>query len=563
MKPEEWKYVEGVWKFFATPKSLMDIVYRKIYGNAPGTVVTRPIDFEKDGKVYHFDGGYYPLMKDREAVGPGSKTATFTVDDGPDNIRQLTANPHARDRMAGVPSYVVSDNMRQLPSRIYQMAHDIAFREHLVTANKFLADSGLQNAIRTHYGQEYFRAIEQHYQRIADGGSYNQAASALGEKASEFARRNILSFYIGGNIGTAAKHGPTAAINSLARIGPEYLIRGMTQIFGKDATTGDSALKLVNSFEEIQRRDREIDNRLGLEGRDFTKSTMRDYVVHYGAWPVAMSDMLSSKPVAYGAWLKAIDDGQSFGEARFEAERAVRFAHGSTAPTNLAGIASGTGIHRWMASVYHFWGTMLQNRIEMAEHLHDMYKDSMDYMEAGGKDFDKLKAVYGMLPVIGADIFAYVIWPAMVEEWVTGLWHDERRGFGERLGWYVMGGLANSVLYARDIYQSLETGRDSAGLFTGALRPLHETLHEIKEFEKRGMGAFHNPKFAGNLIRDLVNLTTFKFGTPQVAGNAAKYGYNWSTGVERPRTGVFKSWFQLGDVGMGITRGEQKQRVVK
>jgi hypothetical protein len=92
---------------------------------------------------------------------------------------------------------------------------------------------------------------------------------------------------------------------------------------------------------------------------------------------------------------------------------------------------------------------------------------------------------------------------------------------------------------------------------------LHETLHEIKEFEKRGIGAFHNPKFAGNLIRDLVNLTTYKFGTPQVAGNAAKYGYNWSTGVERPRTGLFKSWFQLGDVGMGITRGEQKQRVVK
>jgi len=562
MTLEDWKYVDGIWKFFKKPKNMLDVVYRNIYGNAPGTILPRAVDVEIGGKMYHFDGGYYPLMKDREATGYGSKTATFNVDDGPDNLRQLTANPHARDREEWA-NYVVSSNMAQLPSRIYQMAHDIAFRQHLVTARKFLSDSGLQNAIKTHYGPEYFKAIEQHYQRMATGGTYNQAAGELGERASEFARRNVLAYYIGANVSTVLKHFWTALSNSIVRVGPEYYLKGNIQIFGRDATTGDRAMKLVNSFEEIQRRDRDIDDRFGLPRRDFTTSTARDYIIHWGAIPVAISDMVSSKPLAYGAFLKAIDEGQNPAEARFEAERAVRFAHGSTAPTNQPGATDIHYIGRWVTSIYHFWGTMLQNRIDMAFRLNDMYKDSMEYMESGGRDFDKLKTIYGMVPVIAADVFAYVIWPAMVEEYVTGLWRDDRRGFGERLGWYVLGGLANSVLYARDIWMSLEQGRDQAGLFTGALKPLHETIRDIAEFEKKGMGAFNNPKFAGNLIRDLIHLGGLKYGLQQVAGNAAKYGYNWSTGVERPRTGIMRDWFHWGDVAMGVTRGEQKQKVFK
>jgi len=513
--------------------------------------------------MHHFDGGYYPLLKDRQATGYGSKTATFEVEDGPGNFRQLTANPHAMDR-AETANYVVSMSMKQLPSRIYQMAHDIAFREHLVTARKFLADSGLQNAIKTHYGPEYYEAIEQHYDRIARGGAFNQAAGDLGERASEFARKNVLAFYIGGNIFTALKHGPTAFVNSLRHIGPEYLLRGVKVFFGQDPLTSDSAWKLTSSFEGIQRRDREIDNRFGLGEVNFDKVNMRERVIHWGAMPVAISDLVSARPLAYGAWLKALDEGQSPGEARFEAERAVRFAHGDTAPTNQPGVGDVHYIGRWLTSVYHFWGTMLQNRVELAAHLHDMYQDSTEYMESGGRDFDKLKAVYGMIPILGADIFAYVIWPAMVEEYVTGLWHDDRRGYGERLGWYVIGGLANSIIYARDIWASLEQGRDQAGLFTGVLKPLSETLHDLKTMEKKGIiGAWHTPQFAGNMIRDIIHLVGWRYGLGQVVGNAAKYGYNWSTGVERPRTGVMKDWFHLGDVGMGITRGEQKQRVIK
>jgi hypothetical protein len=217
-------------------------------------------------------------------------------------------------------------------------------------------------------------------------------------------------------------------------------------------------------------------------------------------------------------------------------------------------IATGTGLHAWATSLYHFFGTMLQNRVDAGFQFNKMYRL--------GKE-GELKRAAAILPGVMADVFAYVVMPTAIEEYVTGLGRDDRRGWVQRLSWATVGGLANAVPYARDIVHALEYGvNQEGGLADSAIEPLQQSLRDISQAIE-GKQQIYSAKFAGNLIQDIINLTTFKYGTPREVGNLAKYGWNVSTGVETPHTGVMKDWFHWGDIGRGATHGTQKLAIVR
>jgi len=551
MSDKEWTWVQGVWDIFKDIKQKeLDPVYLRTTGFPPRDIAARAFN-TMSGKV--MDGGYYPLMSDHQDIGEGSRTGLEKVDNGPDFMQMNIPNPHAKER-TGV-TYPLTLSMDHLPDRFYQLIHDVAFKEALGQAKKILSDTGLQNRIIQHYGTEYLDAIKSWLVRASGAKTFNSAAAVEGNKMSEFLRQNVMSFYVGFNIGTVLKHGPTALINSARQIGADNLLRGYANMYRTNPETGESWKQFIDeNSEEIQRRGRDWAERFGGAYKDFTQGTLREKIIEWGSKPVAFSDMLSAYPTWLGAYLKARDEGLDFGEARFEADRAVRYAHGSTAPTNLPEIATGGGIHAWITSLYHFFGTMLQNRMEIAFKLNDMYN-----LGARGD----LKRAAAILPALVADVFAYVVWPTAVEEYVTGLGRDDRRGLGQRLAWATAGGLANSVIYARDIVHALEYGvSQEGGLLDSVGEPLHKAWRDTVGHYEKGKPIFTR-QYAGNLIQDFINLTSYPLGTPRELGNLAKYGYNYEAGIERPRTGIMKDWYQWGDVGRGLTHGSQKMSVVK
>lgn len=548
MSKEEWEWVQGVWDIFKDLKKQLDTVYLKTVHFPPGRVPIRPLETPHGV----FEGGYYPLIAENMDFGPGSRTGVESVGKGPGHFTLNIPNPHARQRTGAL--YPITMSLDHLPDRFYQIIHDIAFKEALMDAKKFLGDPGLLNRIDTHYGKEYRETVTAWLNRIAHVSTFNSAAAKEGQRVSEFLRQNMMSFFVGFNISTVLKHGPTALISSARRIGVDNLLRGYANMYRTNDETGKYYNDLVNSSEEIQRRGRDWAERFGGVYKDFSQSTLRESIIEWGSKPVALSDMLSAKPMWLGAYLKSREEGMDHGQAMFEADREVRFAHGSTAPTNLPEIATGGGIHAWMTSLYHFFGTMLQNRMEIGFKLNDMYK-----MGRQGE----LKRAAAILPLLAADVFAYVVWPTAVEEYVTGLGREDRRGLGHRLAWASVGGLANSAIYARDIVHSLEFGvNQEGGLLDSIGEPLSKTFRDVAKAVD-GKERIYNAKFAGNLIQDLINLTTYAYGTPKEVGNLAKYGWNVATGVEHPRTGIMKDWYQWGDVGRGLTHGEQKMAKVK
>jgi hypothetical protein len=553
-RPEEWKFVSEFGdKIFNDIKSgLIDPVYLKLSGFPPRNIQVWDV-VTPHGT---FKGWYYPLLRDRMAMGKGSKTGAMETLDGDDYHSIEIPNPHAKERTGAL--YELSLNMQDLASRIDKMLYDGAFRENYGIMRSLWEDPRLKNVLKQRQGKERTDAIDAFFDRMGNHDTFNSAAAREASQMNEFLRQNIMSFYVGFNISTVLKHGPTAFVNSARRIGPLNLMRGYSYLLKNNDVAGESWNDFVNRQEEIQRRSRDMAERFGGVYKDYTQSTWPEAIRNWGSKPVAFVDMLSSKAEFLGAYLKALDEGQTEAEAIFEASRSVRYSHGTTAPTNTPLIATGTGLHAWATSLYHFFGTMLQNRMEIAFMLNRMYRLGRE---------GELKQAANLLPVVMGDVFAYIVFPTMIEEYATGLGREDRRGLAQRLTWATVGGLGNAVPYARDILHALEYGvHQSGGLADSAIQPLQQMYKDVSD-AVNGKKNIYNAKYAGNLIQDIINVAGYTHGVPREVGNAAKYGWNVSTGVEVPHTGIFRhdfpDWFEWGDVARGFTHGSQKMSKIK
>lgn len=538
---EDWKWVNGVWRMFDQIKGDLDGAYRRTTGTPPGTKHSRTIQTPYGT----FEGGYFPLSRDKVNGTYKGKE----VIPGEENFFQTAIpNPHAKT-VTGV-RYPVSMDLDIMPSKIQQMAHDIAFREPLHEVQKVLRDKEFRQAIRDHYGVEYDQSINDWLKFVAHAGDTETAWSQLANNASNFVRQNTIGMLVGLGPGTVLKHGPTALVMSAKQVGAGNLLKAYASLFKTDPKTGDSQWTwAIKNSEELQRRERYWQETFGGTYKDLTKSSIRDHIIQWGAKPVAFSDKLSAVPMWIAAFNKATSDGETFGEARFEADRAVRFAHGSTAQTNLPEIARGRGIHAWFTSLYGFFGTMMQNRMELAFQVNDTWKLVKQ---------NQLKEAAKRLPIITAMTMAYVVWPTVVEEYVTGLWTDDRRGWLQHIAWATASGLANSTIGARDLVHMLEYGNTGeGGLLDAAVEPFQRMVNDAH----KGKQLFSR-QYGGNLISDILNMTGPFLGTPKEVGNVAKYG--WDTLIannEHPHTGLMKNWHQFGDLGLGLTRGKQKYTV--
>jgi hypothetical protein len=228
---------------------------------------------------------------------------------------------------------------------------------------------------------------------------------------------------------------------SMGEVGAKPFLNAVTSLYGKSPELGFSNAEFAMKWsEELQRRERHWQDTIAGEHASLEGSTnLRQKIIEKGSWLVAQSDMLSAKPTWVAAYNNSIEKGLSHGEAIDLADRAVRRAHGSTATTNQPALVRGGGpLHGWLTSVYGFFGTAMQRRIEIAHQLNDTY---------GLVKEGEINKAARTVPGIAADVFTYVVWPTIVEEWVTGLNTDDRRGWGTHLVSGAFMGLSSSVLY--------------------------------------------------------------------------------------------------------------------
>lgn len=525
--------------------------YYNMYGVMPEEIQLTGVKTpwkDKNGKEIIYDGWYHPLIRDDFYETKGSIAKADPTKSEKVFKRAQTMNGYAKDRTGA--AYPVDLTFDKIPQRISEMIHDIAFRPALLETGKIVNDKGLRQAIAQHYGEEYRDMLTPYFRDIAGVSTINSKAMADATKFSEYLRQNVIGTYIGFNPYTVLKHGPSAWVNSMAQVGGKQFVKAfrdsVTDLYGKSPEVGVSWKDFVDKYsEEVRRRERHWQETIGGQHADiYGKGTFRETMLDWGSKAVAFSDMISARPTWLAAYRNAIEAGKDHGQAIFEGDRAVRFAHGSTAVTNQPGIVRGGGpLNSWVVSLYGFFGTMMQRRIQLAHELNDMYQL--------GKQ-GELKEAASKMPGFAARTFAFIIFPTLVEEEVTGIGTDDKRGLGQRLAVGAVTGFTSSFPYLRDLAWPLMHGhKPEIGLSGSPLGDIEKLIQDVKKGKK-----MFSKEHAGKSVEDMVTALGVVTGmAPKQLGHVARFGLDTASGKAKPKV--------LNDALLGLGRGTEKRRVVK
>ena len=544
---EDWDFVQKIWdNIFKDIKTKGDTMYRSLTGGvAPDSVPAQPI------KTPHgtYAGGYYPIIHSAVHQGDVSGRAGGLM--SPNYYKATTPNSWTKSRTFDVRP--LSMSLDDMPGRINQMLHDIAMRPAVLNAKKIFYDKGIQEAIKRNYGLEWRDQLIPYLESVANSANRMTKADQAMESVSGFMRQNLISTLVGFNPGTVLKHGPSAAMTSIREVGVKNFYDAAKSMFSVDEWTGESNYDFaMNNSLELQRRERNAmetmygaSNNLVYGGGFFASQgakqkfmSLRQTIMEYASKPVALSDKLSAVPTWLAAYKNEIESGSSHGEAVQMADRAVRRAHGSTAVTNRSAIMRDSS--PWLTSLYNFFS--------------DIMNRQMETLWKAGATIDKGKAdgwaeAAKDIPALSASLFAYAIWPAIVESWVSPEPEDKKHE--ESWAWRAVKGevrtLSSSWVGIRDIASALMSGRDPQ---SGLLGTMYKSFTDLtRDFGKDG--AF-NEMHRGKLIADGVTALGTATGMfPSEFGHILRYITDVNTGVEQPQG----TWSWLVGLRYGTTKG--------
>lgn len=517
----DWDWAQKMGDVFKEIKGEADVMYRNLSGVAPESLEIKPV------QTMHgeYEGWYYPVIYHPEFEGASKKLMGKDALEQKGFVRATTPAGYTKGRTGYAGPMALDLDM--LPARMKQMIHDVAMRPAVINASKIFYDKDVRGAIFKHFGAEWRDMLVPYLVDVANSANYMPKQQRIFTGVSEFIRQNMISTLVGLNPGTVLKHGPTAAVQSLHEVGPINFLKATKSLFSINERTGETNWQFaMRESDELQRRHRNYEETLGGTVNQMMPTnqfmTLRQTVQKFSATPVAISDLMSAVPTWLARYETSMDEGGTHGDAVFDANRAVRRAHGSTAITNRSQVMRGGAMSQWMASVYGFFSHIMNRQYELlwkAGETMDLAKDGQ-YREAMQR-----------APELTSMLFAYVLAPALIEEMVTPLVSKDDESWGKKAAKGIAFTLGASWVGIRDVASAILNGRDpSVGLFSTAYKTVSDVARDLSK------NAPLSKEHAGKVIRDGSTMLGALTGVvPGQVGKTAQFGYGVAQGTERPK----------------------------
>jgi len=516
---EDWEWAQKIGDIFAEIKAAADRMYVELSGVAPESIDIKPLD-TPHGQMR---GWYYPVIYHSVFEGLSKKLMGKDALEQENYVRATTPRGYTKAR-TGYSAPMALD-LDMMPVRMRQMIHDIAMRPAVINASKIFYDRDIRVAITKHYGLEYRELLVPYLRDVANSANYRSDAQAVGVRVSEFLRQNMIATLIGLNPGTVLKHGPTAAINSVTEVGGARFLKAVKGLFSINEGTGETNWRFaMDTSEELQRRHRHYNETLGgAQEKLLGTESLRETLIRLGSYPVAISDLLSAVPTWLAKYEEAMAEHGVHGDAVYEADRAVRRAHGSTVITNRPAIARTGALGSWLASLYGFFNHIMNRQFELAWKA----KDTLGMVREGN-----LAGAKQHVPELTAGLFSYILLPALIEEMVTPLPDPHHESWGMKAAKGLAYTISASWIGVRDLASAILRNSDPAvGLLSSGLKTVTDLVRDVKR--DLPMSKQH----AGSLIQHFFTAFGALTGlTNAQEGKTARYIYNYATGQERPKS---------------------------
>lgn len=359
LTPEHLNVVQAVWDHIDTYWPEIAAKERRVSGVAPERVEASPVSVvASDGSTVELRGGYFPIKYD-----PARSTKAEA-----DNIAELvkqslmgaytratTRRGHTKKRVEKVERPVRKD-FGVIFQHVGEVAHDLAWHEYLIDANRLLGSAGIDGAIRDHYGRETLNTMRKALEDMALG---DIPAQNVFERGINHLRTGATIAGLGWNLVTSALQ-PIGLTQSMVRIGPQWVARGMSRWL-RDAASMQNTVAWVNDRSDfmrlrgmtMQREINEVRNKVSSSLKPGALTAVEQSFFFF----ITKAQMVADMPTWLGQYEKSMEGGADEDTAVALADQAVKDSQGSGYIGDLSQIQRGGPLMKLWTNFYSFFNT--------------------------------------------------------------------------------------------------------------------------------------------------------------------------------------------------------------
>jgi hypothetical protein len=507
----ELEFVNGVWEYLDSYWPEIAAKEKRLTGVEPERVAAVPFDVTSaDGQAVSMRGGYYPLKYDTDRsdraeqqeaaqVAKEMMQGAFT--------RATTRRGHTKARLEEVKRAVRKD-LNVITQHVTQVTHDLAWHEWLIDTNKLLGDDRIVEAIRSHYGPKVLKTMRDGVMGIATADVVPQTDI---DKALLKLRSNVTRATMGASITTAFLQ-PFGLTQSMVRIGPKHVLRGMARWAG-DAARMENTVGWIHERSEFMRLRAKTFNRELREIRGSVEGKSQAMrVVDAGLFVLMQKmQMVADVPTWVGQYEKSQSEGLDEDASIAMADRAVLESQGGGQTKDLAEVQRK---HPMLTQFYSYFSVTLNLTAE----------------QTAATDFKNPRAVAGWL----GDMALLLVIPAIVPSLILHLLKgggedDDESGWAKRIAQWQVGYLMASVVGIRELSGAV-SGFDYAG------PPVGRIVADIgKAGKQTAQGELDEPA-----VFAYANLMGSAFGIPVIQAIRSYKGWKaWDEGEAGPQALLF------------------------
>lgn len=348
----DWTAVQNIWDYFESYRPQIAAKERRVYGKEPDWVEPVPFDVEVDGKTMSMRGGYYPVKYDPARNAKAGQHAEA------EEARQMikgaytsatTRRSFTKARAEEVVGRPLLYGLQGLYQGTTEVIHDLSWHEWLIDVNRLLRNKAVDMSIRTRYGAE---AVDVFKNAIKDIAAGDAPAQHVGERILNHIRTGATVAGLGWNLTTSLLQ-PLGLTQSMVRIGPAWVARGMGQWFKAPFSTSER-INEMSTFMSLraQTQQREINE---IRNKVSGQSDVRQAIEQSFFMMIAKMQQVADIPTWLGQYEKSIAAGETEPRAIALADQAVRDSQGGGQIGDLSQIQRGGPAFKLFTNFYSFF----------------------------------------------------------------------------------------------------------------------------------------------------------------------------------------------------------------
>lgn len=371
------QFVQGVFDLVNGFWPEIEAKQKRVYGVAPAKVEAVPITAQH-GTI---PGGYFPLKYDDRL----SAKAIASLDLEAANLAKqaayaqaTTKRGHTQERAQKVKLPIRLD-FGVMFEHVAQVIHDLTHHEALIDVGRILGHADVQQAILDTQGDQVYKQIRNTVKDVAFG---NIPAINGFERAINHLRAGATVAGLGWNLTTSLLQ-PIGLSNSIVRIGPTWVLKGLTRWLRNPLTMVETVRWIEESSAFMRARGRtqqreiaEVRNQVrvstgtmgGWVDEVLSKTTL-DYVSRQGVadsyfWMIQQAQRFADVPTWLGQYEKSLAAGETEERAIALADQAVLDSQGGGQTKDLAHVQRGGPMLRLWTNFYSYFNVVYNQAAE-------------------------------------------------------------------------------------------------------------------------------------------------------------------------------------------------------